>query len=96
MSHRVLASIGAATIAVVSLAPVPAAGQDRRSDLNGVWDYRTITPLERSDSHAGQQVLSEEAAAEFEEQTAKRRVDRPPPKGSVGVAAALVPRTAGE
>ena len=84
MSHRVLASIGAATIAVVSLAPAPAAGQGRRPDLNGVWDYRTITPLERSDSHAGKQVLSEEEAAEFEEQTAKRRVDRPPPKGSVG------------
>ena len=84
MSHRVLASIGVATIAVVSLAPAPAAGQDRRPDLNGVWDYRTITPLERSDSHAGKQVLSEEEAAEFEEQTAKRRVDRPPPKGSVG------------
>ena len=49
-----------------------------------MWDYRTITPLERSDSHSGKQLLTEQEAAEFEEQTAKRRVDRPPPKGSVG------------
>ena len=75
MGHRVLASIGAAMIAALFLAPAPAAGQDRRPDLNGVWDYRTITPLERSDSHSGKQLLTEQEAAEFEEQTAKRRVD---------------------
>ena len=35
-------------------------------DLQGVWDYRTITPLQRSPELAGQEFLSEEQAAEFE------------------------------
>ena len=29
-------------------------------DLQGVWDYRTITPLERPDALKGKQVLSDE------------------------------------
>jgi hypothetical protein len=72
MSHRFIASIGAVAvaIAVASLAPARAAGQDQSTakttagakaakpwtpprtpagqpDLQGIWDYRTITPLER-------------------------------------------------
>ena len=40
-------------------------------DLQGVWDFRTLTPLERPDGLSEQQVFaSEEAAAEFAAQTA--------------------------
>ena len=35
-------------------------------DLRGVWDYRTITPLERPGELAGKSVLSDDEAAEFE------------------------------
>ena len=35
-------------------------------DLRGVWDYRTITPLERPRELAGKAVLSDDEAAEFE------------------------------
>ena len=35
-------------------------------DLQGVWDYRTITPLERPDALDGRDVLSDEEAADFE------------------------------
>ncbi len=74
--------ISAAIIAAAALGP--ASAQDRKPDLNGVWDFRTITPLERPESHAGKAVLSDQEAAEFEARTAARRVDRKPRPGSVG------------
>lgn len=42
-------------------------------DLQGVWNYATITPLERPSELAGKQVLTEQEAAEFEKQTLERR-----------------------
>jgi hypothetical protein len=86
----------ATVIAIVSLAPVPVAAQaqtaavDTRTpprtpwgepDLQGIWDFRTITPLERPSELAGKQVLTEEEAAELEEQAVQSRVDRPPKEG---------------
>ncbi len=68
-------------IAVVLLIPTSVASQTQGAaadgwapsrtpwgepDLQGVWDYRTITPLQRSPELAGQEFLSEEQAAEFE------------------------------
>lgn len=41
-----------------------------RPDLNWVWDFRTVTPLERLDALAGKAVLTEEEAAAVEEQVA--------------------------
>src|SRR6266853_3929125 len=41
---------------------------DGQPDLQGVWDYRTVTPFERPTSVGGKQVLSDEEAAAFEEQ----------------------------
>ena len=32
-------------------------------DLQGVWDFRTATPLERPEELAGKEVLSDEEAA---------------------------------
>ena len=51
-------------------------------DLQGIWDFRTITPLERPDEHEGKQFLTEEEAAEFEQQAAETHVDRPPAEGT--------------
>ena len=80
----------ATVIVVVSLALVPVAAQaqtaaaDTRTaprtawgqpDLRGIWDFRTITPLERPSKLAGKQVLTETEAAELEEQTAQSRVE---------------------
>ena len=36
-------------------------------DLQGVWDFRTITPMERPEELAGKEFLSNEEAAELEE-----------------------------
>ena len=38
-------------------------------DLQGVWDFRTITPLERPDELAGKEVLTAEEAAAFQQRT---------------------------
>ena len=34
-------------------------------DLQGVWDFRTLTPMERPDELADKQVLTAEEAAQF-------------------------------
>ena len=57
---------------------------DGHPDLQGVWDFGTITPLERPAEFVGKQVLTDEEAAAFEQQVAETRVDAPPPSGSVG------------
>ena len=54
------------------------------SDLQGVWDFRTITPLERPRELAGKDVLTDEEAAVQEQRTAEQRVDRPPAEGDTG------------
>ena len=87
MNDRFLAALSI-VIAVVLLAPVPVAGQASSTaadtstasrttwgdpDLQGVWDFRTITPLERPDDLAGQEVLSDEEAATFEREQNRRQ-----------------------
>src|SRR5262245_55476650 len=42
-------------------------------DLQGVWDYRMITPLQRPDSFAGKAVLSDEEAAAYESRENQRQ-----------------------
>ena len=39
---------------------------DGKPDLQGIWDFRTLTPLERPSELAGKQVLTDEEAADFE------------------------------
>jgi hypothetical protein len=49
---------------------------DGQPDLQGVWDFRTLTPLERPKGLEGKQVLSESEAAEFEEAQLANQRDR--------------------
>jgi len=44
-------------------------------DLQGVWDTRTMTPLERPEQFSDQAFLTDEQAAEYERQTIERRND---------------------
>ena len=55
-------------------------------DLQGVWDYGTITPMERPDEFAGKEVLTIEEAAKLEAEAVRNfaNADRRPPEGSVG------------
>ena len=62
---------------VVCLA-VPAVGQESlrtdwgTPDLQGVWDFRTITPLQRPEERADQEFLSEEETANLEQEVLDR------------------------
>jgi hypothetical protein len=42
---------------------------DGRPDLQGLWSYATLTPLERPAEFAGKEFLSEQEAAEYEKRT---------------------------
>ena len=57
---------------------------DGRPDLQGVWDFRTITPLQRPLDLGEKAFLTEEEAAVLEQETAATRVDRAPAAGDVG------------
>ena len=61
-------------VAVVSLGAAPAAAQTDaprtawgQPDLHGVWDFRTITPLQRPERLADQEFLTEEEAANLDQ-----------------------------
>jgi len=73
MSDRVLGSL-ATVLAVVLLTPLPVAGQAATAsglaltswgapDLQGIWDFRNITPLERPDEYVGRESLTDEEVA---------------------------------
>src|SRR5258708_5212194 len=56
-----------------------------KPDLQGVWDFRTVTPLERPTDLAGKQVLSATETADFEsQQNVRNDRDRNVPAGNVG------------
>ncbi len=83
MSHRVIASASAVAVvvAVVLLGAVPAVAQTvaprtawGQPDLHGVWDFRTITPMERPEDLADQEFLTEEEAANLDQEAVARDV----------------------
>jgi len=49
---------------------------DGHPDLQGVWDYRSITPLEVPDAAAGKAFYTDEEAAEVEARAKSRNQDR--------------------
>ena len=61
-----------------------AAASDAR-DLQGIWGFATVTPLQRPKEFAGRDVLTPEEKAKLEEQAVRDQfVDRPPPPGNPG------------
>ncbi len=79
MSYRGFAA-ACAVIAVVTLAAAPAAAQMPRTpwgapDLQGIWDFRTITPLERPEDLGDKAFLTVEEAAEAEAAEIQRNID---------------------
>ncbi len=80
--------------AVALLVPFPALGQpasgwsvprtpDGHPNLQGVWDFSTLTPLERPDEFAGKPFLTEAEAAEYIQQRIRNaNADRRDGKGT--------------
>jgi len=102
MSHRgvVSVSVAAVSVALVLSAAVPSNAQTAaakkapvprtawgKPDLQGVWDFRTITPLERPQNQAGREFLTEAEAAKLEQATEDRNEEllvRPAERAPVG------------
>ena len=93
MSDRFLAALST-VVMVLLLAPIPAAAQaataatdgwmlprtpDDQPDLQGVWDYRTVTPLERPSELAGREFLTDEEVARLELRAFERNTDEARP-----------------
>ena len=84
---------GLTSMAAVFLAIAPAfvAAQPRlprtpdgRPDLHGIWDFRTLTPLERPSEFAEKDVLTTDEVVALERRNAETRVDRAPRTGDPG------------
>ena len=84
--HR-LAAASCSIVAAVLLAAVPAAGQAASPtpltpwgtpDLQGIWSFATLTPMQRPAELAGRSVLTAEEAAAYEQRDAEIR-SRPNP-----------------
>ncbi len=76
MTRRILIVVQALLIASVTGASAqtfePARLPDGKPDLQGVWDFRTLTPLQRPESRGDQAVLTAEEVAELDSQSAAR------------------------
>ncbi len=81
----VLVSLFALPAVTRAQAAAPARTADGQPDLQGVWDFRTITPLERPAALADRETLTDEEIAELELQAANRKIfDGPSREGDVG------------
>ena len=79
MSYRGCAA-AIAILAVIALSAGAAGAQTLRTpwgapDLQGIWDFRTITPLERPEELGDQAFLTAEEAAQAEQETIQRNID---------------------
>ena len=83
MTRHALAAL-LTVLAIVALAPLEAGAQTEGSmepprtpwgapDLQGVWDFRSLTPMERPEELADTETFTAEQAAEFAEETIRTR-----------------------
>jgi len=75
MSHRNRAFVGVLAVVSASMAVLiegrgaPPRTREGRPDLQGVWSYATLTPLERPEEFAGKAFFTEAEASAFERRT---------------------------
>ena len=92
MSYRVFAFVSGVAVAASGLVPAFAQSQAPRTawghpDLQGIWDHRTITPIERPEALADREFLSKEEAASLEQAAvdlAEYLLNRPPERTTAG------------
>ena len=97
MMARIESRILLSVLMLALLAVVPVSAQDAQQtswgapDLQGVWDFRSITPLQRPEDRGDQEFLSEEEAANLEqaavdriEELANKEAERTEVGGNIG------------
>ena len=70
-----LVAVGLCLPAPVGAQGTPPRLPDGTPDLQGVWDFRTLTPLQRPDDRADQAQLTPEEIAEIEENSRQAAID---------------------
>ncbi len=98
--HKLRQKLVVAAILTLALAPISASAQSEVSteskfeaartpwghpDLQGVWDRRTITPLERPERYADQPFLNADEIRAYERASAARDDGRPLDSGRSGI-----------
>ena len=84
MSRRLVAVL--VVTAGLAVAPGPASAQSEEEaaslrtgwgepSLQGIWDFRSITPLQRPERHADREFLTEEEASGLERATVDRELE---------------------
>src|SRR5580704_7880246 len=85
MRHQYLPLVGCVVLGVAAIV-APLVGQSnataRQPDLEGVWNFATLTPLERPVQYAGKAVLTDDEAKDFERETLDRNNADQRPAGS--------------
>src|ERR1700757_1885003 len=85
---RLVALIGAASLAITALAQkpfTPPRTADGQPDIEGVWSNASIVPLERPKELEGKQFFTPEEKAAYEKKVfARSRRDKPTAEGNVG------------
>jgi hypothetical protein len=81
MRKRIVAGVSVLGVALLSTAAL--SGQatragvprtpDGKPDLQGIWDFRTVTPMERPAEFANKPFLTEQEAAEYERRITEQR-----------------------
>ena len=66
---------GSAFLATAQTSFEPPRLPDGKPDLQGVWDFRTLTPLERPDDLSDKAILGDEEAAEIESKSSARSAE---------------------
>src|SRR5258706_12236715 len=72
MRRHLFASIGAMIVAAPLLLAQRAPAAVTRPDLQGIWNFSTVTPLERPAEFAGKEFLTDAEAAQYEARTVQR------------------------
>jgi len=80
LASVVIVTTVAVVVAVVFLSATPVSAQTElrtewgQPDLQGIWDFRTITPLQRPEELGDKAFLTEEEAASLEQEAVNRNV----------------------
>src|SRR5436305_9615296 len=72
MRHHTTAFVGVIVVLLATAPPMRGQRAAAHPDLQGVWNFSTITPLERPAEFAGREFMTDAEAVRFEERVAQQ------------------------